>query len=59
MHGLYNCERCSKDLDCGDDCEGWTGWADVLPPLGDDYWPVCPCCGAVAQLVRPLVAIPG
>jgi hypothetical protein len=51
-YATFICEGCAESLECGDNCAGWVGWAERLPPLG---FPVeCPCCGKPAQLRRVL-----
>jgi hypothetical protein len=54
-YATFTCERCAESLECGDDCQGWVGWAERLPPWG---FPVeCPCCGTEAQLGEVLVPL--
>ena len=57
-YAAFTYQRCTDSLECGDDCAGWTGWADELPPLGAKPWPTCPCCGGEAQLETPLAPFP-
>jgi hypothetical protein len=58
-YGIFECKACiesDQSDDCGDHCSGQ--WADHLPPLGcDEFWPTCSCCGGVASLVSPLLAV--
>ena len=56
-YGVFECKTCQESDDdaCGDHC--FVSWPDELPPLGDDYWPMCKCCGAAAHLVTPLLTI--
>ena len=57
-YGIFECRACiesDQNDNCGDHCA--TSWPDELPPLGDDFWPACRCCGGPASLVTPLMAV--
>jgi hypothetical protein len=56
--GSFNCPACTVSEDCGDACQGWTGWFDSIPAgtlwLDDEWWPRCQCCGRQGQLMYVL-----
>lgn len=54
-YGVFVCETCRDNP--SETCNDFCGdeWADELPSLADDFWPVCRCCRSWAYLVAPLV----
>jgi hypothetical protein len=57
MGGVFVCLACRDEPgdDCGDTCA--MSFVHELPPVWDDFWPTCSCCGREAQLVTPLVPL--
>lgn len=60
IYGLFRCPVCPLE-DCGDDDGCYEPFVDELwrmwEPEEDGIFPTCPCCGAKAQLVSPLVTL--
>jgi hypothetical protein len=57
-YGVFVCLACRDEPsdECGDSCG--TPWPDYMPPMDcEEFWPLCGCCDAPAQLVAPLIAV--